>query len=67
MEDENGWIYVSEGGYVVDYLNEFNMVTNKLSSVGVNFDFEVRALLFLCSLLEWWNGLVMVVSNYISS
>jgi len=37
-----------EGGSVVDHLNEFNMVTSKLSSVGVNFDDEVRALLFLC-------------------
>jgi hypothetical protein len=29
----------------------------------VDFDDEVRALLFLCSLPESWNGLVMVVSN----
>jgi len=37
-----------EGGSVVDHLNEFNMITSNLSSVGVNFDDEVRALLFLC-------------------
>jgi hypothetical protein len=48
---------MSEGGSVVDHLNEFNMVTNQLSYVGVNFDDEVRALLILCSLPERWNGL----------
>ena len=39
-----------EGGFVVDHLNEFNMVTSQLSFVGIKFDAEVRALLFLCSL-----------------
>jgi hypothetical protein len=57
---------MSEGGSVVDHLNEFNMVTNQLSFVGVNFDDEVRDLLNLCSLPERWNGLVMVVSNSVS-
>jgi hypothetical protein len=57
---------MSEGGFVVDHLNEFNMVTNKLSSVKVDFDDEVRALLILCSLPESWNDLVMVVSNSVS-
>jgi hypothetical protein len=41
---------MSEGGSVADHLNEFNMVTNHLSSVKVDFDDEVRALLILCSL-----------------
>jgi hypothetical protein len=54
---------MSEGGSIVDHLNEFNTVTNQLSSVKVDFDDEVRALLILCSLPESWNGLVMVVSN----
>jgi hypothetical protein len=57
---------MSEGGSVADHLNEFNMVTNKLSSVKVDFDDEVRALLILCSFPERWNGLVMVVSNSFS-
>jgi hypothetical protein len=57
---------MSEGGSVADHLNEFNTVTNKLSSVKVDFDDEVRALLILCKFLERWNGLVMVVSNSIS-
>jgi hypothetical protein len=59
-------IKMSDGGFVVDHLNEFNMVTNQLSSIKVDFDDEFRALLILCSLPESWNGLVMVVSNSVS-
>jgi hypothetical protein len=55
-----------KGGFVADHLNEFNTVTNQLSSIKVDFDDEVRALLILCSLPETWNGLVMVVSKFIS-
>ena len=54
---------MSKGGSVAYYLNEFNTVTNKLSSVKMDFDDEVMALLILFSMLESWNGLVMVVSN----
>ena len=57
---------MSEGGSVVDHLNDFNTVTGQLSSVGVKFDDEVRALLFLCSFLKNWNGLVMAISNSVS-
>jgi hypothetical protein len=57
---------MSEGGFVVDHLNEFNMVTNQLSSVKVDFDDEVRALLILCSLPKRWNNLVMAISNSVS-
>ena len=39
---------MSKGGSVADHLNEFNMVINQLSSVKVDFDDEVRALLILC-------------------
>jgi hypothetical protein len=57
---------MSECGSIVDDLNEFNMVTNQLSSVKVDFDDEVRALLILCSFPKIWNVLVMVVSNSMS-
>ena len=57
---------MSEGGSIADHLNEFNTVTNQLSSIKVDFDDEVRALLILCSFPESWNGLVMAVSNSVS-
>ena len=38
-----------EGGYVADHLNEFNMVTNYLIYLVLNFDDEVRALKILYS------------------
>ena len=57
---------MSEGGSCADHLNEFNTVSSQLSSVGVNFDDEVRAMLFLCSFPESWNRLVMDISNFVS-
>jgi len=57
---------ISEGGYVADHLNQFNTVSTQLSSIWVNFDDEFRAMLFLCSFLESWNGLVMAINNSIS-
>ena len=54
-----------EGGSIVDHLNEFNTITSQLSSVGTNFDEEIRALLILCSLPESWNSLVMDVNNFV--
>ena len=54
-----------EGGSVTGHLNEFNTIISQLSFVGVNFEEEIRALMILCSLPESWNGLVMVVSNFV--
>jgi hypothetical protein len=43
---------MSECGSIADNLNEFNMVTNHLSSIKVDFDDEVVDILILSSLLE---------------
>jgi hypothetical protein len=56
---------MSKGGYVADHLNKFNMITNQLSSIKVDFDDEVRDILILFPLPKIWNSLVMVVSNYV--
>lgn len=54
---------MTEGGTVAEHLNEFNIVTSQLTSVGINFDDEVRPLLTLSSLLEIWDGIVMELRN----
>ena len=41
---------MSKGGSISYHLNEFNMVTNKLSFVKVDFDDKVKALLIMFSL-----------------
>jgi hypothetical protein len=52
-------IKVSKGRFISNHLNEFNATASQLSSIGVNFDDEVRDIFILCSLLEIWNVLVM--------
>ncbi|KAK3031435.1 hypothetical protein RJ639_035258 [Escallonia herrerae] len=54
---------MSENGSVVDHLNDFNGVRNQLEYVGINFDDEIKALLFLCSLPDSWNNLETTVSK----
>ena len=51
-----------EGGSIMDHLNEFNTITSQSSSVGMNFDEEIKALdfVFFSWKLEW---LGMTVSN----
>jgi hypothetical protein len=47
---------MSEGGSVADHLNEFNTVTNQLSSVKVDFDDEVQGssnIVLIARKLEW--------------
>ena len=54
-----------EGTLVVQYLNEFNTITNQLSLVEIEFDEEVRALIVLASLPNSWETMIMVVSNFV--
>ena len=53
----------TEGTSIAQYLNEFNTITNQLSTVGIEFDDEVRALILLASLPNSWEAMRMVVSN----
>jgi hypothetical protein len=55
---------VLEGGSIVYHLNEFNTMTNRLSSIKVDFDDEVMDLLTLCSLLTSWNGTMSLVRTF---
>ena len=52
-----------ENASVAQHLNEFNTITNQLSSVEIDFDDEIRALIVLASLPNSWGATRMAVSN----
>ena len=54
-----------ENASVAQHLNEFNTITNQLSSVKIDFDDEIRALIVLASLPNSWGVMRMIVSNSI--
>uniref|UniRef100_A0A2N9EUG1 Retrovirus-related Pol polyprotein from transposon TNT 1-94 n=1 Tax=Fagus sylvatica TaxID=28930 RepID=A0A2N9EUG1_FAGSY len=54
---------MAEGTAVAQHLNEFNTITNQLSSVEIEFDDEIRALIVLASLPNSWEAMRMAVSN----
>ena len=41
---------MAEGMFVTQHLNEFNTITNQLSSVEIDFDDEIKTLILLASL-----------------
>ncbi|KAL3830794.1 hypothetical protein ACJIZ3_019596 [Penstemon smallii] len=54
---------MTEGASVAQHLNELSTITTQLSSVEIEFDDEVHALLLLSSLPESWNATVTAVSS----
>jgi hypothetical protein len=54
---------MAEGASVAQLLNEFNTITNQLSSVEIDFDDEIRTLIVLVSLPNSWEAVRMAVSN----
>ena len=54
---------MAENSSVAQHLNEFNIITNQLSSVKIDFDDEIRALIVLASLPNSWEAMRMAVSN----
>ena len=52
-----------EGMPITQHLNEFNTITNQLSSVEIDFDDEIRALILLVSLPNSWKAMRMAMSN----
>ena len=45
-------LYMKEGSDLLEHLNMFNKLKNQLSSFGVNYEDEDKALLLLTSLLH---------------
>ena len=56
-------LWMIEGASVATHINEFSTITTQLSLVEIEFDDEVRALIFVSSLLKSWNAMVTTVSN----
>ena len=56
-------LQMTKGMLAAQHLNELNIVTTQLSSVGFEFDEEVRTLILLSSLLEIWNATITSVSR----
>ena len=56
---------MAKNASVAQHLNEFNTITNQLSSVEIDFDDEIRALIILASLPNSWEAMRMAVSNSI--
>ena len=54
---------MAEGASVAQHLNEFNTITNQLSSIEIDFDDKIRALIVLASLPNSWEAVRMAVSN----
>jgi hypothetical protein len=54
---------MAKGASVAHHLNEFNTITNQLSSVEIDFDDEIRALIILASLPNSSEAVRMVFSN----
>ena len=53
----------AESTLAAQHMNEFNTITNQLSTVGIEFDDEVRALILLASLPNSYEAMRMAVSN----
>ena len=56
-------LQMSEGESVVDHINEFNIIVRQLSSVKINFEDEIKALILMSSLPESWDTVVASISS----
>uniref|UniRef100_A0A2N9HL00 Integrase catalytic domain-containing protein n=1 Tax=Fagus sylvatica TaxID=28930 RepID=A0A2N9HL00_FAGSY len=54
---------MAEGTAVAKHLNEFNTITNQLSSVEIEFDVEIHALIALASLQNSWEARRMATGH----
>ncbi|KAE8683538.1 hypothetical protein F3Y22_tig00111200pilonHSYRG00002 [Hibiscus syriacus] len=54
---------ITEEALMAQHLNELNTITTQLSSVEIEFDDEIRALILLSSLPDSWNATVTTVSS----
>ena len=53
----------AQGTPVAQHLNEFNTITNQLSSMEIDFEDEICLLIILAFFLNSWEAMRMAVSN----
>ncbi|MCO5606244.1 hypothetical protein L7F22_060431 [Adiantum nelumboides] len=56
---------MKEGSIVSSHLNEFNALYSQLTSKGLNFNDEMKAIFLLCSLPASWDTFNTAISNSI--
>ncbi|KAD3640096.1 hypothetical protein E3N88_29319 [Mikania micrantha] len=56
-----------EGSSVTKHINNLNSILSRLSSVGMKFDDETKAVLLLSSLPDSWSGTVTAVTNSVGT
>ena len=56
-------LQMSENGFVSDHINEFNMIVSQFNSVDINFEDEIKALIFMSSLPESWDTVVATINS----
>ena len=56
-------LQMSKGGFVAGHINKFNMTTSQLSSVEINFEDEIKALILMSILPESWDTVVAAISS----
>ena len=56
---------MAENASIAQHLNEFKITTNQLSSVEIDFNDKIHALIVLASLANSWEAMRMAVSNSI--
>ena len=54
---------MEEGGQISKHLESFNMLVTQLTLIGVWMDEEERCQILLCSLLDSWDNLFMVIGR----
>ena len=59
----NNKVHLIKNVLIAQHLNEFNTTTNQLSSVKIDFDDEIRALIVLVSLPNSWEAMRIAVRN----
>ncbi|KAG9446485.1 hypothetical protein H6P81_012613 [Aristolochia fimbriata] len=57
------YLRMSEGTPIADHLNDFNKLWAQIEAVDLKFDDDVKALMFMCSLIESWDIVITSISN----